>query len=1126
MRSYIIKSIVWTSLFLILTALATGQGRFSSGPAGPAKPSAAQLIFADKSFFVRDLTPNDDPADPGYLPASASNVITGPSFEGSGIAPWFGYGAASFSHEDDPASAFDGDRFLKVNYASGQMSGVAQEIDMALHGLAPGDRVIVSAAVRISTGFYAYRWQGGEVTVEVVWKDGLGQVIDSSAILALGPYRGWTELANLYTAPADSAFIEVRLIVDDIPSFDGLGPMSGDYFAEFDAVCVYEEVAPTWLERIGRTKWASTDYEVAVTLESIADGVRIQGVLKNKSTLRRALDFGFSALPLESAAPTWHHGFLSRQKAEPDTGLYVDAEPIDPFSNWPVHSHYPFSALEEADGTVHSLGMRLDQPRVCRILYDSDGRYDARRRHIMEFPVGLLASGETGYVDFGFSIDSVRLAVDPGMNRGFRAAAESYLDRYASLIEPPSQIEAGAVGSTPESEWWNLWHDHHEKMGVRVFQTGNKLHVETYGDDYQILFYTNPWRLGFPFSYPGVPEITCLDYTDELGSSDVAIMEFHDAWLDFRYDDPSNVGDNVMHGKNNSAMCAQGVRNEPGLESRLLTEDIRPADGVDHLHLAVNLNPAVPVPTAGYWELNAAIAYTELVDERYESPDDHDYAGQSADLYMKHNRHLDFKEENIACANPYGLVYSLGALAPAAWGGLSNVLYLSHMRQHLIDNWTMPDPVGQAMSANVTIDFGHTAMAMPYLDLAGFESSVLSNPLKDFNAAPEQQAFRRFVMNQRSMTRVYCPIDPGLVYEGRPITDFFKNDEDNIKQVFEELSSIAVFYGFYPGFYKTYYSLGYIDETLAGILADVVNPFVVILDELTAAGWEPATEAFSSNENVWIERYGPADAGSEVHFTVLNNPNHTTENEESWLFDLTTPVDDEDLTVTIDSVHALGVVCNPFLRIRVSNSVSGFDLDDLFYPDFVNGFCGFSAQRTGSLGDTLSIVAASGGDFTIDARDLYTFTLDGSLTVDNDRTAPGSSRDDTPYFEFTGNMWSDLLASGEEGDAIVSAGIPVIEPTATCYWRLSEPGNYEVEVIWPDLKTDMAEAKYEVYLDGVLQGSTVLDQNSNPGTWQNLGLTVNVTGQGTVDKTIELVLSYSDLTYTGSLVADAARLKK
>jgi hypothetical protein len=1015
----------------------------------------------DGKFYVRDWTPGAGPDD-FWLPASVQNRVANCSFETGDLGPW------SQTHGSpvvitDNSEAYHGDCFLRLENVAGEYVGVKQFVDLESFDITPGDRVSFSAAIKLSTGYYCSAWSGGDVTLRIRWLgEDAGGYYDIANVTysAAGSMDSWTRASSLFTVPDDAVVAQLQLLVAGIPLFETESGYSagcdGNYLVDFDGLGFYEVPQEEEFVKCGGTRWETDDLFLKLRVNPIDNGWRIRGRLRNTEgtgDVRRALDIGFY-VPVESqGTPVWHNGFT--ESVDAPSGIHTASENVDRYANWPVHSHYPFSALE-TDDQILSLGMRLNIPRVCHTAYDGD-----QGRYFVEFHLGLLGSGETMYEPYNFAFDLLQLPT----GWGFRTAAESWLAGNADAIGDEDRAPNGGIGDPAHDGWV----DHLLDMGARYYQTIGYLGPEA--EPFIPLLYTCSWTQRFPFA-----DVDYLDYDE--------IMEEYGLWLEDTSHYSSQTEWDLLHGLHNSIMGNAGG-------DAVISENV--ACLGDRYCLPLNLNPELIEP-------NAATATLQFVDTMYGSMD---YAGVEGDLYMQINRHMDYSEEHLSgCDNKYGLVYGLGTLTPAAWGGLSDLIYADYLRDEISAT------VGPLLAGNlVTHGFGHAALAIPFLDVAGFECGAFRG--YDFNGSPEEQLFRRFVMNHRSMCRIYCPLD------GR--VEDYVSDGDEV-QIFDELSALASFYGFYPSLTKLYANTpfsNWIDPKAGeyGILGDTVAKYVPVLDSVNSAGWQPVTGALSSNEAVWIERFGPSGESGDVYLTVLNNSSLTVENEEAVSPELS--VEAERVHLTVPSLNDLELSGNLVLREAFTNA--------LFFPDSLLGAGTFKAVR---VDDQLSIEARfMPPDFTVPARALRAFSLSSSLLVDNDRMIPLSPEDDTPYFFLNGLSWQDWSGQGGFDDDAVYVTSSFGSPNAVFEWTVSAPGTYGVKAIWPDLselvtKLDMATACYRVYLDDVQVGlAWTMDQNVDPGSWQTVG---GVTVGGGLH-TVRLEVSYA---VTGGVLAvDAAKLE-
>lgn len=1070
------------------------------------------------TFKVRDWTPYENtPSVKHWLPASVEdsggNLILNPSFESvtSGKPTSWYVGGTSPSNCEvvvDYNSAYDQDKYARFNFMDqGETVILKQYILLPDPENLAGKRVVLSAALWFSTGCFCSKWTGGDVRTGVIWRKHPDQGFDeiqTDWTQAQGtfndevPSKDWVRVAAMYTVPEGAEVAEIQLRVDGYPVFDCdnfIAYCDLPYRVAFDAVAFYVEPEEVAFALNQYSQWEANDLIISWNVDAIPDGWRIEGTLSNNSDDRRALDLIFDAPACPDQDPTWHGGFTSSETV--DSGLHYAAEQIDFYSNWPVHSYYPFSALE-VDQQLYSISMPLDTPRVCHTSYDGGAK-----SHRIEFHLGLLGVSEEGYQDYSFKIDAVQLPPE----WGFRQAAESYLERNAISFELDDPAPYGGTGKPTDENWGPFLLD----MGARYYMTKFKpgqVYVEDI-TEFHPLLNSCPWMQRFPFFQEevGKPDIQIdkLVYKDpDLPDPHDIMTTYDELWIDKVENFHPILELPVAQGVHNTIM--ETVRGD-----RLLHHGI---SGHGLYQLSVNMNPNIDASNGQYSNRNAAEGLEDFADERYayySTDPEFTFEGMETDLYMNNNRHLDFKDEHIRCTNPYGLVYGLGALAPAAWGGLSDVAFVAQLQDHL-EYLESQGLGGSYLAGNLQIHgFGHYAMAMPHLDVAGFECSPwLDN---DYNGAPEEQYFRRFVMHHRSMCRIYCPFNE-VEHE-----DWIVDGDEY--QIFDDLSALATFYGFYPTLVKLFAFWPfntYITNEPGGVnefehLADIIAGYVPKLDLVNEAGWEPVTMAVVSNPNVWIERYGPAEEHGDVLFTVLNNRTHAILNEEASNHDLP-KVKEEGVYFIVLSLNELGLTGNLVVEEKMTGAT--------FYPDSSIHVVDLLAERDK---DQLFIKGTGQDhhypDYILGPRDLLVFKVKTSLFVNNNRIQPSAPWHTTPYFELAGKSWRDWTESGYMGDAVY-VGSPDGTATAAFKWTVSEPGTYLMKAQWPDLGQlgDMAVARYAAYLDDDPNPvcECVYDQNQYHGPSRPIGnVSIN---EGL--HIVRLVVSYAQL--GGNLVADEAFL--
>lgn len=134
-----------------------------------------------------------------------------------------------------------------------------------------------------------------------------------------------------------------------------------------------------------------------------------------------------------------------------------------------------------------------------------------------------------------------------------------------------------------------------------------------------------------------------------------------------------------------------------------------------------------------------------------------------------------------------------------------------------------------------------TCFAAPYMDAMGGEEFWLSGG-KFTPKSDREFNFARFMSGPKSWSILqYSDLDMGQV------TRYFKR---------------CAFYGVYPSWI---YKWG--DPVFVARIRPLYAKLMPMLVEINSAGWRPLTLASSSNENVWLERFGDGDM---IYLTAFN----------------------------------------------------------------------------------------------------------------------------------------------------------------------------------------------------------------------------------------------------------------
>ena len=129
------------------------------------------------------------------------------------------------------------------------------------------------------------------------------------------------------------------------------------------------------------------------------------------------------------------------------------------------------------------------------------------------------------------------------------------------------------------------------------------------------------------------------------------------------------------------------------------------------------------------------------------------------------------------------------------------------------------------------------------------------------------------------------PPDPAFMYLKRTLCwhkpyMFLMNThfETWTQEMTERYMQVCLFYGMFPGFFSENASSNCYFENPDWYNRDraLFKRYMPIIKTVAQAGWEPLTNATSSDEAVWVERWGQAPA-TGLYFTVMNAADQTKE---------------------------------------------------------------------------------------------------------------------------------------------------------------------------------------------------------------------------------------------------------
>ncbi len=219
--------------------------------------------------------------------------------------------------------------------------------------------------------------------------------------------------------------------------------------------------------------------------------------------------------------------------------------------------------------------------------------------------------------------------------------------------------------------------------------------------------------------------------------------------------------------------------------------------------------------------------------------------------------YLNYRREHLACS-AYPPVVDRATGRPALLGALSQTEFMA---------WLAEDLHRQGKLVHMNLFAGAYRFCVHLGDILGSEVGTFGHRHRDACEPDADALLRRTLAYQKPTTNLlqegnYRQPVPELTHE--QVVDYLKQE---------------LFYGFYPGIatiggeekpgytgWKRYFG------TPAQYERDreAFKQVIAVLDELTAAGWEPIPHARTSTDEVWLERFG--NWRSKRVFYTLRNP--------------------------------------------------------------------------------------------------------------------------------------------------------------------------------------------------------------------------------------------------------------
>ena len=568
------------------------------------------------------------------------------------------------------------------------------------------------------------------------------------------------------------------------------------------------------------------------TYTATADRIAIHAELSDTSESDRALTLYF-ALPIALTPPAplsqnWERGV---PKAGGEGWIWGDdirtsreVTGVTEFANFYWHtdlgangylSKYPWASLSGPAGGI-ALGIPLDRLRVFRLVHNP-----ATNQFYAAFDLGLSpltakpVLNEVNGFPSRASVDLVLYRLDEEW--GFRAAAQGYYDRFPDAFTrrvPPGQ-EGIWVAFSDLSPITDI-----ADFGIAFHELGSLSQVD-FDDSAGILsfrYIAEPWSHWLPINDPGVdPD----DYDQVM------------AYLHDRHENGAEWERDWAEATLSSGFFDQDGRYR--YESTVAPW----CSGVAGCAVfTLNPDPDVSNPT---YPLNKAhLEWGQADRDTYTTTPGLD--GEYVDSFLSRATVFDFREAHFA-ATDTPLTYSnadqrLGV--PEVFATTEFARWLTQDVHQGLGKWTMANGILADLPWGADL-FDFMGQEVDWLRTGSF--------------VPDSDAR----MNYRRT----------LSYQ-RPYGLLMNTDFDNLSyELVERYFQICLFYGIYPSMFshnaatERYWD----DPSLYNRDRPLFRRYIPLIRRLNAAGWQPVTQARTSDPAVYIERFGD---WPRLHFTLRN----------------------------------------------------------------------------------------------------------------------------------------------------------------------------------------------------------------------------------------------------------------
>ena len=547
----------------------------------------------------------------------------------------------------------------------------------------------------------------------------------------------------------------------------------------------------------------------SASFEATDDRISVHAVISDTTSMSRALTLYF-ALPMAARGWSWGQDMRATQVITGVRELANFRYRSSVGANGNM-SRYPWSAIDGPPGGI-ALAVPLDSPRVMRLVHNPvTGQLYAA--------FDLALSPLTTKFPSRAWVDLLlyRLEVESGAydSAGFRAAAQGYYHRFPQFFRRrlPPEDEGLWVAFSDLSPIPDI-----EDFGIRVHELGSLGHI-AFDDSkgiYSFRYVVEPWSHWLAINDPEVdPEDydQVMDYLRRRNDEGDRRSEATLSSGFFRPDGTFRFESTVKPWCHGVAGCAVFTVNpDPDIE-----------------------DPDYPL-NKGRYEWSDAERQTHL--------DYPDLDGEYIDSFSSRSFVLDYRASHFA-ASDTPLVYDT---SPEHRLGVPEIFATTEFARWLTDD--VHESLGKLTMANGGL------MDMPWgadlFDFMGRETNWLRDSV--FRPDSDQRLmYQRALSNQKPY---------GLLMN----TDFDSFGQDMV----ERYMRTALFYGVYPSMFShnaasdRYWD----DPTLYERDRPLFKKYVPLIQSVNLAGWQPLTYARTSDERVYVERFG---AWPDLYFTLRNS---------------------------------------------------------------------------------------------------------------------------------------------------------------------------------------------------------------------------------------------------------------